>query len=681
MMMKKLITTLAFILAVVWLSFAIAAKTAGIPLNQILNRACIQFNWEEKCATAVVPYWDQGYSCDRIYSPSSVVEFNGTDWTMRFTCYASDSSTSHRFYINCGNGIEKAWEAYGSFTYTCNYSSTAEFGSRYKAYCVVDDEVPTSPACEKYVSIGYGFWLCGNGILEIWEDCDLRNDSSLHSINTPVTINTYLDLAHTTLAWNDQGKQCKKCKVIDNTGNYVYEPAECLYTDTPISVMEEEIVPYWWKLWIKDTQVVEEYDACKEAAASYEKTSVDDEKTLLLNDEDHPMKCKFAVYNYNHNQGNGQKITTFEEDCFNDNFGENKIYRYFDEYHKTSSDGASSEKSKLMTTDIAWDYWEYKLVLEEVEYKYCDKLQWKWKDWQRYGAVCEVNFAVTKPYVMQISTFGANPVAATQPNNFLKDFYDMNWNRIIKKTDLEDIISVDNDTYAISYDVDDKFNEFKEKYWKIAVRVNTNNVKVGNESLNQIFDGHVEEVKKVPNKSIYFIKWSWKLKLSQDKISKFTSAYTLIVEWMDVEIKWNVLQYAMIVTDKKMTFVDNWPEGLMSCASGWQVVQWIFVASKWFYWDDRNYNWNVNENRCPWWWLHVKWVLIWDNIEDLMDAKRSQLNSWFNSDDLNDQAVLLERRQKIIWWAAVLIEYSPKLWKTLPPWAEIFTESLEVYRK
>jgi len=31
-----------------------------------------------------------------------------------------------------------------------------------------------------------------------------------------------------------------------------------------------------------------------------------------------------------------------------------------------------------------------------------------------------------------------------------------------------------------------------------------------------------------------------------------------------------------------------------------------------------------------------------------MDAKRSQLNSWFNSDDLNDQAVLLERRQKII---------------------------------
>jgi len=536
-----------------------------------------------------------------------------------------------------------------------------------------------NPACEKNIQLWYGLWECWNWILEIWEDCDLWNDSSLHSINTPMTINTYLDLARTTLAWNDQGKQCKKCKVIDNTGNYVYEPAECLYTDTPISVMEEEIVPYWWKLWIKDTQVVEDYNACEKAAASYEKTSVDDEKTLLLNDENHPMKCKFAVYNWEHNQGNGP-IITFEEDCFNENFGK-PIYRYFDEYHKTSSDGASSEKSKLITTDNTLDYWEYKLVLEEVEYKYCDKLQWTWKDWQRYGAVCEVNFAVTKPYVMQISTFGANPVAATQPN-FLNDFYDMNWNRIIKKTDLEDIISVDNDTYAISYDVNDKFNEFKEKYWKIAVKVNTNRVQVGDKYLNQIFDGNVHEVKKVPNKSIYFIEWSWTLKLSQDKISKFTSAYTLIVEWMNVEIKWDVLQYAMIVTDKQMTFVDNWPEeGIMSCASGWQVVQWIFVASEWFYWENREYNRSVYEKRCPRWWLHVKWVLIWDHIEDLMDAKRSQLNSWFNSDDLSDQAVLLERRQKIIWWAAVLIEYSPKLWKTLPPWAEIFTESLEVYRK
>jgi hypothetical protein len=31
--------------------------------------------------------------------------------------------------------------------------------------------------------------------------------------------------------------------------------------------------------------------------------------------------------------------------------------------------------------------------------------------------------------------------------------------------------------------------------------------------------------------------------------------------------------------------------------------------------------------------------------------------------------------------AALLIEYNPSLWKTLPPWADIFTESLEVYKK
>jgi hypothetical protein len=35
-----------------------------------------------------------------------------------------------------------------------------------------------------------------------------------------------------------------------------------------------------------------------------------------------------------------------------------------------------------------------------------------------------VNFAVTRPYLMQISTFGIQPVA-TDAGDFLEDFYDM----------------------------------------------------------------------------------------------------------------------------------------------------------------------------------------------------------------------------------------------------------------
>jgi hypothetical protein len=205
--------------------------------------------------------------------------------------------------------------------------------------------------------------------------------------------------------------------------------------------------------------------------------------------------------------------------------------------------------------------------------------------------------------------------------------------------------------------------------------------------LNNIFvaqDGSIKSLKKVPNKSIYFLEWNWTLVLSQDNVDYLTTAFTLIVDWMDVEIQWNFLKYAMIVTKGSMSFKDTgWDSKLMtSCANWWQVVQWIFVANNFVGADDEDLkNDNVNKLWCPWWWLHVKWVLIWSDIDELIESKRSQLNSWFNAPNSSDSAIKKAKRDTIIKWASVLIEYSPTLWKTLPPWAEIFTESLEVYRK
>ena len=142
----------------------------------------------------------------------------------------------------------------------------------------------------------------------------------------------------------------------------------------------------------------------------------------------------------------------------------------------------------------------------------------------------------------------------------------------------------------------------------------------------------------------------------------------------------------MIITTEHMSFKDGWSnDGKSRCASWWQVVQWLYVAGKWFKAaedePDSLRNTSVTQLWCPWWWLHVKWVLIWDGIDNIVSSKRSQLNSWFNTTSSQENTIRRERRQKIIAWASVLIEYSPSLWKTLPPWAEVFTESLEVYRK
>jgi hypothetical protein len=68
-------------------------------------------------------------------------------------------------------------------------------------------------------------------------------------------------------------------------------------------------------------------------------------------------------------------------------------------------------------------------------------------------------------------------------------------------------------------------------------------------------------------------------------------------------------------------------------------------------------------------------------IEDLVQSRRSQLNTRFYTRSSAEIAIKSERRNKIFDGAAVLIEYSPSLWNALPPGANEFTEVLNVYKQ
>ena len=669
----------------------------SIITDNIINTACIEYtsqrwNWK-LCDDAVIYVWEKDYMCNSITSssPAIPVDDNG-NWSVTFTCSASGNMVADTIVISCGNWDVWTWTNRNTYSHICTYLN-ATYWQEYHASCVVNGELPTNPRCEKDITAWYVVPNCGNGIIEAGEDCDLKWE---YGVSVPIW--NYLDYS-----WNIWAGQfannwysCKNCKMISG-GNFVYEPAECLYSDTPISVMDKEIMPFWWRLWIKDTQVVENDNACRSVYSSSNNdrsaySSNDDRSasnsskiTLLRKDS---MMCTFAVYNgKSHLQWDSNGTIRFTIPCFQwkEEFTKLPIFKYFRWAHQTKADGSSyvTVNALLWLKGSVVYYWEYKLVLERVDYEYCRN--GSWAKWQRYGAICEVDFAVTKPYIMQISTFGVNPVW-TNGKWFLDDYYDMDWNNILDKTDLKSVISTDNDSYAVEKNVKTKFDEFKSKYEKLAVKLD-NNFKINGQSLKSIFGSNVSEVKKVPNQSIYFIKWKWTLLLSQEKIKNMTSAYTIVVEWMDVEIQWDVLQYAMIVTDWHISFKDAWPGKSTEnsrCANWWQVVQWIYVSLGWFRAADENLS-NTSEKNywCPWWGLHVKWVLIWDDMQKIADSKRSQLNSRFNVGSVNDskQSVLRQRREKIIQGAAILIEYSPELWKTLPPWAEIFTESLEVYRK
>lgn len=651
----------------------------SIITTDITNRACIQYtserwNWEV-CDDEIIYIWDQDYACKSIMSSWNIVQTdNDWKWSMRFTCTTSNWLIADSIKIDCGTG----WQVgighnKSSFSYTCNYKYDEDWDNGYTASCIVNGEQPTNPSCEKDVMVWYGFYgNCGNGIIEPGEDCDLWNTTS--QIWRPKLIWDFLDFSGEVATPHDMINNdyyCKNCKIIHDW-DFVYEPVGCMQTDTPISVMDNEILPFWWRVWIKDTQRVVSEDEC------YWYTQ---NKTLLLEDS---MLCHFAVYNgKSYSQMNSQPASRFVTECFNDNF-KRPIYDYFSGTHKTTANWSSiaTINALLDTQNHIDEYWEYKLVLEEVEYRYCTKDTHAWKTGQRYGAVCEVDFAVTRPYTMQISTLWVNPIATS--DEFLHDFWDMNWHRLLNKTDLDSVINTDDSSYTVTTNAQEKIKEFKEKYEKLAVEVKSS-FYVNGKTIGEMFGSNVT-VMKVPNQHIYFIKWkngnNHTLKLSQENLlgnkKWITSAYTIFVDGLDVEIEWNITQYAMIITTKTMKFKDKWEDTNARCVTWWQVLQWLFVALDGFVAWDPLKNTSKDKQWCAWWWLHVKWVLVWDGLEDVMYSRRSQLNSWFTADPDKE---LETRRWYILWWAAVLIEYNPSLWKVLPPWAEIFTESLDVYRR
>lgn len=686
--MKNLIKTLGFILVVAWPSVTMAIN---INQNTIYNKVCIESNqipWWKECDDVENPISNDSYACSLISSTWSVVKLDSHgDWSMKFTCAATTASY-HTFNFDCGN-----WNTYSTTStswfasYTCHYTWGEAWLSRLVS-CVVDSEIPTNPSCNKTIYIDtYPISECWNGIIEGVEDCDFYGMNMWQDYIITDKLNDRDPISRTSIYTSANGYYCNSCKLIKDN-DFVNEPVECLYTDKPISIMNNEIMPFWWRLSMStDTlTVTKDRNACDESWPRSEKT--------LAN----PTTCHFAVYNWKHKQWDSA-VQTFKLDCYNENFrdDDNLIYEYFRHEHQTDN-GIDWASIKTINALTDWNatcsdnnlygncqLWEYKIVLETVDYDVC--IDGERRSWRRSGPVCEVNAAITRPYAMQISTFNASPIGASEDWKFLRNFYDINWSGLLdSRTDLAEIIDISEANYSNENNVQEEIDKFRDKYGKLAVKVGSVKKSSGNGtiSVSDLFP-NVQTVKKVPNQHIYFLEWNGKLKFSQDKIKNITSAYTIFVSWMDVEIEWDVLQYAMIITTERMSFKDAWSNNDYSrCASWWQVVQWLYVAWKWFEAADgeepgKLRNTDTSELWCAWWWLHVKWALIWDGIDNIVKSKRSQLNSRFNIQNINN--IKRERRQKIIWWASVLIEYSPSLWKTLPPWAEFFTESLEVYRK
>jgi hypothetical protein len=176
------------------------------------------------------------------------------------------------------------------------------------------------------------------------------------------------------------------------------------------------------------------------------------------------------------------------------------------------------------------------------------------------------------------------------------------------------------------------------------------------------------DIKKVPWKNIYFIKGDFPVN-GKDFKTPFTFVQT--DENSTITIKWDSNLNMMILTRWNIAF--EW-----DCKST-QKVKWIFYA-KWKLirtWVNKNDK-LTNSEWCTQWWLNVKWVLIWNNFNNLMKDSRSHLENWFKQ--INGKGG--KNAGTIMDWGSVVIEYSPSIFtkSTMPPGAEDFTTALSIYK-
>lgn len=605
-------------------------------------------------------------SCDSlkaVHSNVLVVEKDEAG-ALQFSC-AATSGLAQTMTIDCGSWQNSFTEhGVSNMTVACDYIGTWE-EEVFDVSCLVNEE-PLEKACKQPAIVTPPYlWYCGDGEMVGYEQCDLWDNG---------TIGDWLDKDKTRDAWRyaNAGYRCENCAI--KWGATIYQPPACFNVNTNISVMKNEILPFRWNLELNKSDL-----------------SDDSGRTCTPGDiNKDTMECYFALYNGEHRQEDGDAITTFKLPCDADKWDSDTLFDFFEEktrdtYMSLAMDAPGKYFIEMNGNNFDRNYFgEHKLVLEKVTYDYCkeylDTDGSSYTDWERWvdiDRVCEVNYATTKPYLMQKSSFGATKAGDEID---LSDFYDIEGGNILDRTDLRDLMEIDAQDFNDS-EVQGLVDNFVSKYEKLAVEI----PKSERWSLLSRYQD-VDRISVVPGRNIFvFEGHGGAMVLSQDdnnpKYPK--SPYTIIVKDLDLYVEGDVDTNWMFIVDGKIGFQEK--DAKSFCTKP-QEVNGIFITQKGFtksrFDDNKNgdvQRFDENSQLCEYGNLIVNWVLIWDNLEDLVQSRRSHLNDWFRIKhfDTADE----ERRDKLFEWAAVLIEYNPSLWSDLPPGAEDFTTALEVYKR
>lgn len=636
-------------------------------------------NGGTKTGQAVVPFlvppvWT-GWKCSSLAVHGSnivVVDENDYQGDASFTCY-SEGSTPQNITIDCGNGQRDSASNVSSLNTICHFDEHTVPVDR-KVQCFVDNQ--TQDSCIQNMIIDQqSFGICGDGHLDEWEDCDLWEEDNL-------PIEAHLDAEGRVNAGNyaNNGYSCHNC---DMRKKDTFVPMAACFSlgNNNISIQDNEILPFRWKVDLMDSKTT---TTCGDSTSEIENNNGKIIKSSL--------ECEFRVFNGKYpEQGkwsdfgsyNADTVTGFTIPCNEDSwtsngdFGEPKnLFKYFYDNRYTGNIYSLQKpfgrySLPFKNIDLENIYGEYNIALYKVTYDYC-------KNGERVSGkpidrVCETDFAVTKPYLAQKSSFGLVPKTTTID---LSKYLDIFGSGIVKKTDLDKIMVLNAETYKWGTNVTSLMTSFINKYDKLAISVPLNKVP----SLNK---PGIMSIKIVPQQKIYIIsgKTGTTTDVSLNPSLVSDTPFTIVTRNINLIIEGNLTTNGMFLVDNGTI---SFQEVDGNRCKGTQTVQGIFVTNEWFAADTEGLsNDSPNRTRCPWGWLYVKGVLIGENIQDLVDSRRSQLNHRFsyNGYSATDPNVLRERRNEIFNGASVLIEYSPSLRTALPPGASEFTNALDVYKR
>jgi len=602
------------------------------------NTATITYtvNWVPKTksddATIVIIDDNTVGVCESLTPKDTVINIDtDRDETAKisYTCEASDdASASTQITIDCDNGdrITKDWVR--SLRATCEYDEAWT----YKPTCIVNNN-PAPSACQASLRVrDENIWVCGNGRIDAWEKCDLGTDDADRTrIDSEWCLDESCEESDEDYAW----MYCQYCDIEDEDETPVVESPQCFYSDVPMSLQPWEILPLRWNVWYDEYEVV---NSCGDA---------DDEWKIV----DWTVECRFRIYN-KWREDNGDYITQTDWiDCTIDRrSSSDTLFDYFRDHPQFGQTVQYADGKDYMKIDSDWDeFGEYKVSLDEMRYEYCDT-EWDENKQQAITRrVCQANFALTKPYLMQ--KWASTSFADTN----LEDFYTLPWQRIIDSIQLDKVQSISENWYKPTATLVNTIDDLITKYDRSDI---TTTVTI---------DG--QEAKKVRGKDIYIVE-NWTT-IYTERVW-FTRPITVIAKW-DLTIIGDVAYSIMFVVKGNVSFVKE------DCSR--QVINWI-VMTQWSFTsaEREKPNTQLDQERCVDWWLTIKWLLIWQDIEAIFESKRSNLNDRFRQSD-SSISINEERRKEIYDGAAVLIEHNPALRLNLPPLVNEIWSELQFFRK